>query len=155
MKYFKKLVGERIYLSPMNVEDSEQYVKWLNDFRTTDGVGHSCQLVNLEGEKEWIEETLKNNKYNFAIVKLENDELIGSCGIDSINPTNRHATLGIFIGDEENRSKGYGAETLKKFSKFPHVGEVLFQSEQDKVIDLMQIIYEELEKRKSMFSDYN
>ena len=49
----------------------------------------------------------------------------------------------------------YGAETLKKFSKFPHVGEVLFQSEVDKVVDLIDLIMDELENRKNLFSDYN
>ena len=32
MKYFKKLVGDKIYLSPRNIEDAELYVKWMNDF---------------------------------------------------------------------------------------------------------------------------
>ncbi len=43
MKYFKKLVGENIYLSPMNVEDAEKYVEWFCDFRVTDGVGRSAR----------------------------------------------------------------------------------------------------------------
>lgn len=54
MKYFKKIVGKRIYLSPMNVEDVEIYVKWLNDFSVTDGVGSSCRVTSLETEKEWL-----------------------------------------------------------------------------------------------------
>ena len=29
MKYFKKLIGERIYLSPRNNEDIEQFTEWL------------------------------------------------------------------------------------------------------------------------------
>ena len=33
MKYFKKLVGDRIYLSPRNSEDIEIFTKWLNDFQ--------------------------------------------------------------------------------------------------------------------------
>ena len=32
MKYFKKLVGDRIYLSPRSTEDAEIFVKWLYDF---------------------------------------------------------------------------------------------------------------------------
>ena len=32
MKYFKKLVGDKIYLSPRNIEDAEIYAKWINDF---------------------------------------------------------------------------------------------------------------------------
>ena len=43
MKYFKKLVGEKIYLSPPNEEDIEIYTKWLNDFNTTDYIGRSSR----------------------------------------------------------------------------------------------------------------
>lgn len=39
MKYFKKLVGDTIYLSPRNSEDVEIFTKWLNDFQVTDGLG--------------------------------------------------------------------------------------------------------------------
>ncbi|NMM63253.1 GNAT family N-acetyltransferase [Clostridium sp. P21] len=110
MNYFKKLVGKRIYLSPMNVEDAETYVKWLNDFSVTDGIGTSCRIASLESEKKWI---LQNNdKYQFAIVNLENDKLIGNCGIQGIEQSRQCAEVGLFIGDEENRNKGYGQEVL-------------------------------------------
>ncbi len=118
MKYFKKLVGDRVYLSPINEEDVSQYVEWLNDFRVSDGTGMSSKIVTLESEKEWIENNLKENKLNFAIIKLENDELIGNCGIDSISFKDRIGTVGIFIGEEENRSKGYGSETLRLLLDF-------------------------------------
>ena len=114
MKYFKKLVGENIYLSPLNVEDAEKYTEWLNDFRTTDGVGRSGQNMTIEAEKAWIEDALnKKDEFYFSIVKMENDELIGNCGLHNISRQNRIGTVGIFIGDEENRSHGYGAEALK------------------------------------------
>ena len=76
MKYFKKLVGERIYLSPMCIDDAEKYVEWFSDFKMTDGVGSSSRLMNIENEKKFIQETLEKNELNFAIVNLENDELI-------------------------------------------------------------------------------
>lgn len=41
MKYFKKLIGDRIYLSPRNSEDIEVFTEWLNDFETTDYLGRS------------------------------------------------------------------------------------------------------------------
>ena len=31
MKYFKKVIGKRIYLSPRSPEDTEIFTKWLND----------------------------------------------------------------------------------------------------------------------------
>ena len=48
MKYFKKIVGERLYLSPMNVEDAETYVKWLSDREVTDTLGNTlAQTASL------------------------------------------------------------------------------------------------------------
>ena len=32
MKYFKKIIGDRIYLSPRNSEDVEQFTQWLNSY---------------------------------------------------------------------------------------------------------------------------
>ena len=113
MKYYKKLIGERIYLSPVSVEDAEKYVEWFCDFKTTDGIGKSSSIMTVESEREWLENTLKNNDLNFAIVDLENDELIGNCGIMNINHINRSAEVGIFIGDENKRNNGYGTESLR------------------------------------------
>lgn len=112
MKYFKKLVGDRIYLSPRSTEDYELFTEWLNDFETTDYLGRSGQLTTLESEKEYLE---KNNSptATFAIVTLDTDKLIGTVSLEDINSINRTATLGIFIGDKDYRSKGYGTEAIK------------------------------------------
>ncbi len=110
MKYYKKLVGERIYLSPMNVEDAEIYVKWLNDFAVTDGIGTSNRVVSLEGEREWLSQN--SSQSQFAIIRAEDDKLIGNCGIQAIDQSRQCAEVGLFIGDEENRNKGYGQDVL-------------------------------------------
>ncbi len=49
----------------------------------------------------------------------------------------------------------FGAETLKKFAKFPQVGEVVFQDEVDKVAGIMNLISEEMDRRKDILSNYN
>lgn len=113
MKYYKKLIGDRIYLSPLNVEDAEKYVEWFCDFRTTDGLGSSAKLMTIENEKEWIINATKSNDFIFSIVDLENDKLIGNCSIMNISQKDRMGEVGIFIGEENNRSNGYGAEALK------------------------------------------
>ena len=111
MKYFKKIVGERLYLSPMNVEDAETYVKWLSDRGVTDNLGNTSSVISLIGEKEYIE-SKKVNNYDFAIV-LNDDTLIGNISLMHVNLISRKSTLGIFIGDEQNRNKGYGSEAIK------------------------------------------
>lgn len=111
MKYFKKLVGDRIYLSPRNTEDAEIFVNWLNDFDVTDYLGRSGQIVTLEGEKEYLE-NVDNSNVSFFIVTLEEDKLIGTISLEKINNINRTATLGIFIGNKEYLSKGFGTEAI-------------------------------------------
>ena len=43
MQYFKKLVGDRIYLSPKGTSDEEveKFTEWMNDFQVTDYTGRS------------------------------------------------------------------------------------------------------------------
>ena len=111
--YYKKIEGERIYFSPMCIDDAEKYAQWMNDFKVTDGINGSRNVINLESEKKWIEENSKVGNYNFSIVKKEKDELIGNCSFHDLDKIWGNATVGIFIGEEENRNKGYGAEALK------------------------------------------
>lgn len=113
MKYFKKLVGDRIYLSPRNEEDVEIFTQWLNDFNTTDYIGRSSNVVTLSGEKEYLQKPMADNARNFAIINLENDKMIGTVGLENINFIDRYAVLGIFIGDKDFRNNGYGSEAIK------------------------------------------
>ena len=117
MKYFKKIESEKVYLSPINVEDTEKYVKWLNDKRINQYLTIYNRLVSLTGEKEFLEKEGKK-EFMLAIIKKENDELIGNIGLDTLDYKNGRATLGIFIGEEENLSKGYGSEAINLMVKY-------------------------------------
>lgn len=113
MKYFRKIVGEKVYLSPVCMEDAEIYVKWFNNMDFSDRLHQSHKNNNMISEKEWLQNTLEKGEPNFAIVRKEDDTLIGNCGIMNIDSVSKTATVGIFIGDIENRGKGYGSEALK------------------------------------------
>jgi len=116
MQYFKKLVGDRIYLSPKSTAEEaiEKFTEWLNDFQVTDFTGRSGQMVTLAGEKEWLEKAARSmeNK-NFDIVELKGNTLIGTVGLEHFNWVNRSAVLGIFIGEKDFRSNGYGTEAIR------------------------------------------
>ncbi|MBR2743767.1 MAG: GNAT family N-acetyltransferase [Clostridia bacterium] len=112
MRYFKKLVGDRIYLSPRNAEDYEIFTQWLNDFETTDYVGYSGKLMSLQGEKDFLESN-NNPEATFSIITLDGDKIIGTVGLENFNYVDRTAILGIFIGDKDYRSQGYGTEAIR------------------------------------------
>ena len=52
MKYFEKVKGDRLYLSPINIDDAEIYTKWLNDKEISENLS-SSRMINLESEREW------------------------------------------------------------------------------------------------------
>jgi RimJ/RimL family protein N-acetyltransferase len=110
MKYVNKLDGDRIYLSPMQVEDAETYVRWLSDPLVTDGLGNTCRVMSVEDEKEWIKKNAGTNQ--FAIIRKADHQLLGNCGLHQIDALRQCAEVGLFIGEAENRGKGYGVEVL-------------------------------------------
>jgi RimJ/RimL family protein N-acetyltransferase len=111
MKYFPKIIGDRIYLSPISLEDAELYTAWLNDFSVTRFLTLASAQVTLQGEREALVNLSKEQSY--AIVEKGKDELLGNCGIFAIEAVHRSAEVGIFIGDEARRGKGYGSEALR------------------------------------------
>ncbi len=119
MKYYKKLIGEKIYLSPIHSDDAEKYVEWMADFKTTDGIGKSRDLITLKSEQEWIDKSsVTDTNMSFAIVRLDNDEMIGNCSIGRIHYVDNSAELGIFIGAEDNRDEGFGTDALQLLLDF-------------------------------------
>lgn len=115
MQYFKKLIGDRIYLSPKGVseEEIEKFTEWMNDFEVTDYIGRTDQITTLIGEKEWLENSAKNtDNRDFDIVELNSNKLIGTIGLGQFSCVNRSSVLGIFIGDEDFRGNCYGTEAI-------------------------------------------
>lgn len=121
MKYFKKLVGDRIYLSPKGTSEEELkcFTKWMNDFQITDYTGRSSFLTTLNSEKEYLEKLSTNtNSKNFNIIDLDSNKLIGTIGLEHFDYISKTAILGIFIGEENYRSNGYGSEAINLILEF-------------------------------------
>ena len=108
MKYYKKIVGKKCYLSPVNIEDAPKYTEWLNDLEISSTLQITHQILSEEIEKEILIKLSKENL--FAIVDIKNDELIGGCGFVNVDQLNRNAEFGIFIGNKDYWGKGYGTE---------------------------------------------
>jgi RimJ/RimL family protein N-acetyltransferase len=113
MKYFKKITGERVYLSPYNPDDILILTKWMNDPAVTEGLGDTHLQYNLVSEKQWLDGIMQKGEPAFAIVCAETDTIIGSIGLFEIKQVHRSATVGILIGEAENRGKGFGTEAMR------------------------------------------
>ena len=108
--YFKKMVGNRCYLSPIDVNDAEKFTEWLNDLELTINLTFYNRVLNVENEKTFL--TNLSKEHNYSIIDNKTDELIGNCGFVKIDNINQTADVGIFIGNKKYWDKGYGSEAL-------------------------------------------
>ena len=111
-KYLKKLIGDNIYLSPISVDDVEQYAEMVNDIKVSVGLGYLSytNIIDFESEKEFLISVKKEKM--FAVRLLENDELLGNVGFKSIGEIHRTAEMGIMLGNPKYQRKGYGMEAI-------------------------------------------
>jgi len=113
MKYFKKLIGEKCYLSPISIDDAQQYAEWLNDMEVSKNLVMSSRQITLEREKEILSNMSKNQSQIFGIIDKSSDKLIGNCSLFNIDHMNGKAGFGIFIGDTSYWDRGFGTEAAK------------------------------------------
>ena len=112
MRYFKRITGERLYLSPVDPDDYEIYTKWMNDPEVIDFLTFRTRIFSAVTERKLLEKQAESG-YTFAIVRIEDDVLIGNVVLAEVDNISRTAALGIFIGEAKYRSNGYGAEAIR------------------------------------------
>jgi RimJ/RimL family protein N-acetyltransferase len=110
MKYFKKLIGEKCYLSPIHLDDAEKYCEWLNDLEISKFIVFPTTQYTIQLERDLLSNMIQRGEQIFAIVTHKENTLIGSTGFHDIDNLNRKAEFGIFIGDKSYWNKGFGTE---------------------------------------------
>jgi len=113
MPYYKKLMGERCYLSPCSQEDAALWAKWMNDLTVTLPLGDEAYLpFGLAKAEEDVRSIIQHGDHVFTIVNLADETAIGRCLLFNQDVVNHSAMLGIFIGEKQCWNKGYGQEAL-------------------------------------------
>ncbi|NLK49572.1 MAG: GNAT family N-acetyltransferase [Candidatus Cloacimonetes bacterium] len=112
MKYFRKLSGERCYLSPISLEDVERYTEWINDPEIAPFLSLYSQVVGVEEEREMLKQLISKDVV-FSIVEKDTNKVIGNCGLHNLNSIHRTASFGIFIGEKTFWTQGIGLEATQ------------------------------------------
>ena len=106
------LRNDVITIGPLLPDDTGQLFVWLNDvdaarldlaYRPTDWLAY----------KAWLDDLARNQtQIVFAIRKLFETQIVGFVIFKNIQSVHRSADLGIRIGSEAERGKGYGKHAL-------------------------------------------
>lgn len=117
MAYYKRIIGEKVYLSPISTDDTDIFMKWVNDPEIAYTTTFFTKVISLTQEREILESLAKSGN-TFSIISLKNNRLIGNCSFFNIDEINRTAEIGIMIGEKDYQSKGYGTDALRLLIKF-------------------------------------
>ncbi len=112
------LIGEKIYLRPLERDDAAACKEYINDpdvRRNLDTV----RPKSIPFEEAWIEGQSRDaNCIVLGIALQESDRLIGATDLRDIHPANRSATFGITIGAKDEWNKGHGTDTTRLMLKY-------------------------------------
>ena len=107
------LIGERIYLRPIDNDDLNRCLRWINDPLVTATLTMRFPMSRAQEEK-WILSHYKDHSdLPLAIVVKEQDQYVGNCGLHSIDYVNRSAEFGIMLGEKAQWGKGYAPEAAQ------------------------------------------
>jgi RimJ/RimL family protein N-acetyltransferase len=106
------MIGERVYLRPLEKTDAEVIARHAHEETETFFESGRIPLSPIAVEK-WIEGLYKQQPslhFQFAVCLLETDEMIGSVGLGGIDWINRTAETESYLDSAAHRGKGYGPE---------------------------------------------
>lgn len=106
---------ENVYLRALDLPDVDRTWKWHNDSRLYEMLVSPFRHVSRAAEEEWLRRkaAYSQTEIQLAICLREGDQHIGNVHLTNIDWISRHAGVGIFIGEEEHWSKGYGQQAMR------------------------------------------
>jgi RimJ/RimL family protein N-acetyltransferase len=103
-----------VYLRPGERHDIARFVRWYTDLRTTRTLLMTSPIGDAI-EERWFEGMIAahgSDRFFFVVCRREDDRPVGSIDLHEVDRRNGSASLGIAIGDEADRGRGYGTDAL-------------------------------------------
>ena len=109
------IVGEKVRLRPIEGDDLPRCVKWFAD---PDVRHHLANYLpfSLAQEERWFEALQGRTEREEALllaIETADGVHVGNVGLSDINWKDRHAELGIVIGEKTYWGRGYGTDAIR------------------------------------------
>ncbi len=102
---------ERLILRQWNMDDINDVVEGLNNLNVTKWLADAPFPYTIEDAKHFIQKTIDNDLYNFAIILKSENKAIGGTQLTNVSLDNGTAGGGIWI-NEKYQGFGYGSEAF-------------------------------------------
>jgi RimJ/RimL family protein N-acetyltransferase len=111
--------GKTVRLRPLSMDDLDNVMKWVNDPDVTRTLMTGRYPMTRETEREWLEAHVKisTTEVHYALETLAG-EYLGGVNLFRIWPVERHAELGIVIGNKAQWGKGYAKEAMQLMLRY-------------------------------------
>lgn len=104
------LEGNKIYLRPMTVQDTDDVVRWRNEEFVRNNFIYRGEFTR-EIHLNWIKTKVETGEViQFIIVEKGTNRSVGSVYLRDIDRDELTGEYGIFIGESDALGKGYGNE---------------------------------------------
>ncbi|HOQ99434.1 MAG TPA: GNAT family protein [Anaerolineae bacterium] len=114
------IYGQRIRLRAIERDDIPTFVRWFNDPEVRQYL-LMYEPMSRAKEERWFEARLEaRDDYLFAIEAQDGERWvhIGNTGLHRVDWRNRHATLGIALGEKAYWGRGYGSDAVRTMLRF-------------------------------------
>jgi diamine N-acetyltransferase len=108
----KFLIGDRLYLRPLEKEDLPLIRRWANDPEVRGLTGEVTPMSQAGGDEFLDRVRTDRERVWFVVVLKQGDRVIGEAGLLRIFAAWRTTDLSIIIGDKEAWAQGYGVEAI-------------------------------------------
>jgi RimJ/RimL family protein N-acetyltransferase len=104
-----------IYLRALQMEDARTIWRWHNSEELYRNLLGECHRPEFKRTELWLRDQIapSPNRFSFAICESDFDRHIGNLYLREVDRNSGSAEFHVFIGDVENRGKGYGRQSLQ------------------------------------------
>ena len=108
--------GNKVRLRALDAADARLCAIWMNDRENLVNIAGGGRMpISEEEERDYI---LRNSYNTFGIELLDGGRLIGTCSFFEVDHQAAACKIGILIGEEQFRGKGYGGDAIVTLLKF-------------------------------------
>jgi RimJ/RimL family protein N-acetyltransferase len=114
------LVGERVFLRSLEIEDLPRIHAWQNDAETCDWLSAAFRPRSTRTIEQWLraKQEWSEHELNFAICISATAEHIGNIYLRDLEWVDRRGELHIYIGQKTHRGLGYGEDAVRTVARY-------------------------------------